>query len=404
MPIVDYKAKAEADKQWFLNQPISEINKSYVKEYIQYLKLKEVTYARIGLVYRHLEPLLSKISDVKDLFDDKKTVRKIYTELQEEKGKAHYQTIINVSLAFVRWLNDGEKPKGFSEIKNPSKKKKRELTPNDMIIWEEGLKMANETTSVQLKAIITTQLDAGFRPSEFIDLTYGDVSRDGEFLILNVKHGKTGGRKVICHRCVPYLARWLNQHPTKKEKDPLWVIEMQGKSHRKDGTKTQGYRYEALRKRVRELGERAGIKKPLDFYNFRHSSCYLDKLDNVPLDLASERHGHSVDFFIQTYGRLSVKDKTDRLRSHYNLEGSDKHEPLKNVVCRCGAINDPEDKYCESCGAGLTVETALETKKMLEEMNDFKKFISEINPETMNLVRELALKIQNKSDVKNAMR
>ena len=55
-------------------------------------------------------------------------------------------------------------------------------------------------------------------------------------------------------------------------------------------SKTTGlsaYTYSAMAQRIKRLGKAANFKKPLDFYNLRYSICALDKLDNLPNDLAA---------------------------------------------------------------------------------------------------------------------
>ncbi len=193
-----------------------------------------------------------------------------------------------------------------------------------MIKWEEGIELSKATPSIQMKAVILTQLDGGFRPSELIDLNYGDIEIKKDFIICNVKDGKTGSRTVILFRGVPYLVRWLQNHPTKKSNDPLWV------SERDNITR---YNYAALIKRVKDIGfksrinipsdEKRGIKeiinKPLDFYNLRHSACLIAKLDNIPLEEAAKKFGHSVEFFTNTYGRMDTSGSIARLGKSYGI-------------------------------------------------------------------------------------
>ena len=79
------------------------------------------------------------------------------------------------------------KPKGFKDIKGiPKIKQKRKLNPEDMVTWEDGEKLINSTNSMQLKAVLATQLDGGFRPSEFIDLKYGDIIQKNDFIIVSI--------------------------------------------------------------------------------------------------------------------------------------------------------------------------------------------------------------------------
>jgi hypothetical protein len=219
---------------------------------------------------------------------------------------------------------------------------------------------------LQFKALIATQIDGGFRPSEFIDLNYGDVKLKDNFIIIEVRNGKTGKRNVILWRAVPHLLKWYNAHPTKKAKDPLWVQEDQTKG------KIIRYKYPAVVKRIRKLFKIIGLDKPSDFYSLRHSACVISKLDNVPEELAAAKFGHSIDYYVNTYGRLSTEDVLDRYSRHYGIEREEKAIE-KNIKCsRCQHVNGPKVSVCEQCGNPISLAKALEikseTERKLEEM------------------------------------
>lgn len=384
MPIVDYKHNAElAEKQFFEDKTINNNNKEFVR---QFLEVYNVSHARKSIFLKHIKFLLQKTNDISKDMKDRDKMNKTFKDLRESLGSSYYSTIVNVSLRFCRWLNDKlndneNKPKGFKDIKNtPKKAQKRSLNPSDMITWADGLKLIKQTMSIQIKAVLMTQLDGGLRPSEFIDLKHGDCVRKKDFIIVTVKDGKTGSRLVTLYKSVPYLQAWLNAHPTKKKDDPLWLQEKN----------THGeiikFHYPALQKRIRQLGERAGIDKPLDFYNLRHSACVISKLDNVPEELAAAKFGHSIEYYTGTYGRLSSEDNMKRYAKVYgNAEEENKKKVLtENIVCqRCDKINPPNTEFCEKCNAALSLGKALEVEKegedkiksLTQDLDTFKKEI-----------------------------
>lgn len=354
MPIYNYKKYAEnAKRNLFDNPKISDINKEHLRKF---LEAYEVSPARLKIFCFHIKFMLERCKDVKKLFDDRDKVNSIFKEMRESLTPAYYSTILNVSLRLVSWLNEGEKPRAFRDLSNKRKNQKREILPQDMITWEEGLQMAKLTNSLQFKAIILTQLDAGLRPSEFIDLNYNDVTREGKYLVLQAR-GKTGARDVLIWRSIPYLQRWLQMHPM-KGKAPLWLRENMNKS-RGD----LRYSYYAIQQRVKTLGKKAGIKKPMDFYNFRHSSATIKKLDKWPIELAAKNMGHSVMFFTDIYGRVGLREKTEILDKTFGL--SRKEEEKENpITCNiCETVNEAGKTHCEKCGSALTLEIALKEEQ-----------------------------------------
>ena len=280
--------------------------------------------------------------------------------------------IVSSVSRLLKWLNNDEPVPGLSDVKVRRRSRAlRKLKPEDMLTWEEGLLIAQKSCSVQMAAICLVQLDAGFRPSEFVDLKYGYVKVDKGLVVLHVPDGyKTGSRNVVAHRCVPALLKWLDCHPTKNPEDPLWVSEQSIRPDGHGGTTIKAYNYAAMCKRLREIARRAGIKKPMDMYCMRHSSCTLDRRDNLPVDLAAERHGHSVKHFVGTYGRLSLNDVMDRFNSHYgNKDEIEQKADHRHKNCpACHMLNASNAQWCTHCGTAFN--SSLVTQKADSNQNE----------------------------------
>ncbi len=381
MPIVDYEKNAVRDEAWFFSlNSVSEINKNVIRRFLKIYNVKPSTKSKF---FKNIKFLLEKIDLEKDLLNRDK-INNVFAELQKECSPGYISTIINVSKRLARWLNDGELPKGFKDLKKANRKdQRRKLNPEDMWSWEDGKKLASLMNSTQMKAMIFTQLDAGFRPSEFVDLKYKDVIVKKDIIIFQVQDGKTGSRPVPCQRCVPYFLRWYEQHPTKNPDDPLWITEFREKSNpaiegRKD-YKIRPYRYHAILKRIKWYAQKANIKKPCDFYDLRHSSCVLDKLDNVPLDVAAARHGHSVEYFTEIYGRLDLDDLANRMRLHYGGKIEKRKIETTKVCERCDFPNVENAGRCDKCGSALSLKVALEMEKQKDDdYNNLKDQMNEI--------------------------
>lgn len=377
MPIANYKERARKAENYILNDP--NIPEQTIKILRRFLTAYDVSDARRSIFLYKVRPLLAAFKPIESALHERDQINEFYADLRERYAPATYATFINVHKRFLTWLNDGIRPLSLLDIK-PSKasKTRRNLKPEDMFTWEDGQLLADAMCNTQVAAAVLVQLDCGFRPSEFIDLNYGDVDVRTGLAVFQVRDGKTGSRSVVAHRCVPALLKWMESHPTRRPNDPLWVFEG---TIKKEGNRlrVQRYAYGALRKRVRIAGERIGMDKPLDFYNLRHSSCVLDKMDNLPVDLAAERHGHSVKHFVGTYGRLSVKDVMRRFHSHYGTADVDPVKMLEHQTCPvCKTLNAERQDWCGSCGTPLNTKGAMESAQ--------KQGI--LNPETKDPAQE----------------
>ena len=88
----------------------------------------------------------------------------------------------------------------------------------------------------------------------------------------------------------------------------------------------------------------------------------LDKLDNLPVDLAAERHGQRVKHYVGTYGRLSVQDVMRRFHSHYGNGEAEEKQVIEHQTCPvCKRLNEQAKDWCSSCGTPLNAQGAQET-------------------------------------------
>jgi len=82
-----------------------------------------------------------------------------------------------------------------------------------MLSWEDDVKpMIDETKNARDAALIAVAFDSGARSGELKSLTVGDVSDHEQGLQIFVD-GKKGQRSVSLIPAVPYLNRWLSDHP-----------------------------------------------------------------------------------------------------------------------------------------------------------------------------------------------
>lgn len=367
MPIRDYEKEAKINlENFYNNEEISETNKGYIKKFMVAYDVKPATQS---IFLNYVRVFLAKSKDLKQDMQNREKINLIFKNIRDKQGVVYYSFVVKESLKLVRWLNDNELPKGFKDIKRPKQKEiRRKLNPSDMITWEDGLNLIKATNSQQWKALIMTELDGGFRPSELTDLNFGDIERKKDFIIARVRAGKTGARNVILFKAVPYLLKWLNEHPTKKNDDPLWLNENVSKSHTRTRPQIKKYHYDTIRKRIRDMAARIGFKKPIDIYNFRHSACKLAKKDNLPLDECSLKFGHSIHFFTEVYARSDEDDSIKRLSKAYGItEQKEIKKELNQTCSRCSYINEPKTKMCGQCGSPLSLGEALKVDKGKEE-------------------------------------
>lgn len=377
MAIVDYKKEAQRRLNALLkDKEVSEKNK---KDFQRYLNALDVSDARIGIICVNIRKIFHLTQDLVGVMNDRDSINKLFKTLKTKefehinagKGKKYnlslstIETIKNVTKAYLRWHNKNKTPEGFMDVKSKSKAQKRDLKPEDMITGEDLTLLTSNIHSLQFKALISVMLDGGFRPSELVDINLNDIKKDGIYIVIRVNKGKTGKRDVILFRSVPDLNKWLNSHPGKEKDSPLWIQE--NNSYKE----IVRYKYPAIRKRLIELKKKIGFQKPIDLYNFRHSACYLAKLDNTPSELAAKKFGHSVKFYTETYGRLGVEDDIKRFNKLHKIGQSNDEDEAKPIECfACKTINEGGLTHCESCQRPLNMKEALKGYNEIQNLKD----------------------------------
>jgi len=399
MPIIDYQEMFEKDKKRFFDsEEITQANKDAMTDFLEVYTKKAATKS---IMLQRMREFLSHFKDIRKDMQDYDKVVKVLAKLAH---KGTFETYRNKSSRFVKLLNRGIAPEPFQRAWKQFDKNAggREIKTENLLKWEEALELIKHTSSTQIKAVLMTQLDAGLRPSEFVDLNYGDVKQKGRFLIIHVEESKTGKpRDVECWRCSPWLNLWLRQHPTKKNNDPLWVQEQQ------NGGEIKRYEYAALKRRISTLNtvdwntitkngktykkvKNFRYDKPMDFYALRHGSCFLDKEENIPTDIAAHRHGHDYQFFLKVYGKEDSNSRMKRINSHQGLE-EEKEKKIKEkrqgILCKiCDVVNEQDEETCVKCNSPLTMKKALEQdqgkdkeiEKLKKQIEDMPKMILEL--------------------------
>lgn len=401
MGIKDYKkAFNYVNTKFFNNSKISDTNKQYIEDYLNYYSARKITYARQCIFLENVTRFLELCpGDVKDTFEDRNTINKIFAKLRDAKftvtrkvdgetkqitkgyGEATIGTVINCAKSFTTWLNDGTKPKSFRDIK--SKNVKRDLHPTDMLSEKEINKLLSDCKDIQIKALLALQLEAGLRPGELYALKIGDLKKSGSFINIQVRSGKTGKRTTLLHKSIPQVVAWLNQHPLKDSANAhLWITEYEGRCDRPS--------LNALRKRIRVAFKNSELSdKPCDFYALRHVSNVRRKRDGVQDSMAAKMAGHSVKVFSETYGRLCDSDLEQAMSKAYGItKTKDTGSPVK---CACGHDNVFGSDYCTNCGKIINAN-----KLMKDSMDQETKIKETINDAVEQKVLEiLSNKLKN---------
>jgi len=271
-----------------------------------------------------------------------------------DSTKENYHEAVKKFWRWLRGLPQGKDPEETEWVKVGGAKGRR-LVPEELLTSEEAKDLMEVAEHPRDKGYVAVSDESGARPEEILSARVRNVQFDGYGAVLIV-NGKTGSRRIRLVRSAPLLARWLDNHPNQNDPNaPLWV---------NIGTTRHGgaFDYNAARKLLKELGRKAGIKKRIYPYLFRHSTAtHLANLltEAQMCQYFGWKQGSRMPSF---YVHLSGRDVDNKMLELYGLKPKDDGLKGEIQICqRCQLNNSPVSKFCNRCGSALNVKVALET-------------------------------------------
>jgi integrase/recombinase XerD len=383
--IHNYQQRLERAVRFLKAHPkVTDENKVEILKFLEHIKAENLSLARqvsyvqwmttIAVTLRRKDFTQTKKQDVEVL------LAKFNAREWSDATKENYHEAVKKFWRWLRKLPKGEDPEETEWVKVGGAKG-RKLVPKELLTGEEANSLIAAAEHPRDKAYAAVTDETGARPEEILSAKIRQVQFDEYGAVLMV-NGKTGWRRIRLIRSAPLLARWLDNHPRRDDPNsPLWV---------NVGTTRHGgaFDYNAARKILRELGRRAGIKKRIYPYLFRHSTA--TRLANLLTEAQmcqyfGWRQGSRMPSF---YVHLSGRDVDNKMLELYGLKQKDEGLAKEIQVCqRCQSNNSPVSKFCNRCGSALNLRSALETDQRINTAGQVMETLLK-DPEVKSLLAE----------------
>lgn len=296
---------------------ISRRNIEILSEFERFCRLSDIGAGRIVKYLYHLGVVNSKIKKDFDVYTKRDLeifIDFLLTSHYSEESRADFKVCLK---KFFKWRNSGEESKLTKWFSSAIKKSRRKL-PEDMLSEEDCRKLIQGTKSIRDRAIISLLFETGPRVGELWNLKIKDVclleSHGTAYFF-----GKTGGRKVPFLSTMPYLARWIDLHPNKNNPEsPLWVVKYKSVIKRLS--------YIAIRLILKRCANLAGITKPVNPHQFRHSCATIKAKFMTESQLCEFMGWVQGTKQVARYVHLSSKNIIDSLLSHHGIKPKDEIE------------------------------------------------------------------------------
>lgn len=349
------------------------------------LSLARIT--KITRTLRQLSTMLGKRWEDATKDDMMNLVAKIEQRDIRLRTKQDFKRILK---QFYRWMKDADASPPEVRWIRIGNEAPCDIKKKDLLTTEEANQIVNRALTIQDKALFSVLFDSGRRFGEIIGLTVGDVEFDELGARLNVD-GKVGKDIVRICASAPRLALWLDNHPAKDDpRAPLWMIWKKGR--------VKQLPYSAARVRLKDTVARAGIKKRVWFYLFRHSRITPASTKLTYSELCHVFGWKQGSDMPQFYVHLAGEDRDSAFLKMNGMQpksasGRDEGAYAPQLCPRCKKNNSPDAKFCDACGLGLdlkhTVGEDLKEKNTAAKLSKLSDMLSK-KPEVMDLLLNAA--------------
>lgn len=252
--------------------------------------------------------------------------------------------------------------------------------PREMLRQEEHIEpMLDAAYNARDAAMIALQFDAGLRGGEFKSLTVGDLQDHKHGLQVTVE-GKQGRRTVPLIWAVPYVNKWLDAHPDRKNSEaPLW-----SKLHHVEPISDK-----MVSKIFDECAARAEVSKPVTLTNFRKSCAAFYASRNLNQAKIEDRLGWVTGSKAAARYISVFSEDSDReiARIHGIDVSDDEPDPTAPLTCpRCERKTPREKSLCVWCGQAMNPQAATEVGKTNDELAES---LATLSPEKAEQLLEL---------------
>jgi len=287
-----------------------------------------------------------------------------------EETKRHKRIVLRRLIQYAKYGScerGAPVPPEVSWIRVSSKKRDRDsrITYEGLLSQRDFEAMVKAADNPRDRAMLYVLYEGALRPGELLNMRVKSVEFKENYCLITVS-GKTGLKRIPLILSYKPLLEWIENHPLKTDLDaPLWPSLASNYLG-----KPLSYRH--FRLTIKRLAKKAGLKKEVWPYLFRHST--ITRLAKILTEAQLEQfagwmHGSKMS---ARYVHFSARDLEDTFLKMHGLK-SGEEEPIipKLEVCpRCKAENPPGRVYCGFCGFVLDRETAIKTEEEERSEND----------------------------------
>ena len=256
---------------------------------------------------------------------------------------------------FLAWLQEQSHSSLDPSFIRPGGGQIKKHIPRDLPTPEDIQKMIAATISPRNQAFIMLLYETGARIGEIARLCLGDLKNHPHGLeVFLPREGKTGARRVLVVSSVPYLKKWMNEHPLRHDPQAyLWPTRPSGRL----------LHYQAFRKILNQTAQAAGVSAKVNPHNFRHARATHLAQHLTEAQMSQFFGWVQGSDMASTYVHLSGRDVDAALLRSYGLKAGPEALPESQKLAprkcsQCHRDNPSTHQFCGLCGLALDDQAA----------------------------------------------
>jgi len=211
------------------------VNLEYFKTLFRHFEAKDLSYIRRVRMVQIMQLICYFVT--KDLADcNRDDINQMMAKVHEiYRSPSSKETFISHLKVIFKVLFPEKDEKGRPDetitpyvVRHVSRQsdKSRQKLRQDKLTWEEFESLVNYFSSnARIQAYLTLALESLARPQELLYVRLRDMELFENYAKLFItEHGKEGPGLLQCIDSYPYLLKWLEVHPLKKDKEAFLVI------------------------------------------------------------------------------------------------------------------------------------------------------------------------------------
>jgi integrase len=230
------------------------------------------------------------------------------------------------------------------------------------------------------RALVDMLLYTGQRISAILNLRIKDIDLEEGVFYLNEEAGDlkgADGKKPLLY-AESAVRDWLRSHPVKDDPEARLICQKMPNAGKYDYEQGSTLDKSSVYRALNKIGERAGVDKPMNPHNFRHTFVTIAARDyDMDFDTIKRIIGHEPDSNVMesTYAHLTDDDVIDQAKDDMGIEEKEEESPLTPDVCdNCGEPIPIDDaKACPSCGIAFTPDARQTKDKMQGKVREQKE-------------------------------